>query len=136
MSAAILNALWTKLQTGTGASGFMTTFGSRVYLDRAPADAILPLCVYSVTQDRLERYMSGRRDHAVQVVFRMFDNADSTTSIVSGQTRLKTLIDGSVLTATGYDRVVCLLRSQGSPVMDDDAWSIEDIYELRGSAAS
>ena len=45
MSSPILDALWTKINTTSG-SGFLNDLGGRVWVDLAPDDAALPLCVY------------------------------------------------------------------------------------------
>ena len=131
MSAGMITAL----RTAIAASGsFYTAMGSRVYLDKAPSDSALPLCVYSYTVERMDKMASGR-DHIASVVFQMFCSADSTATVASAQAALRTYLDGRVLTGTGYDRIVCQMRKQGAPVLDDDAWMIEDEYELRGNLA-
>lgn len=130
MSSAILDALWTKLATTSG-SGFVADLGGRVWLDLAPDDEALPLCVYSGTTTRFERGVSGI-DHTMRVVFSLYDSADTNADIVAAQNKLRSLLDGAALTATGYDRVLCQLRSRGVPTLQDDSWTLSEEYELRG----
>ena len=137
MSAALLNALYTKILTSTGAGGFANTFTSRVYLNSAPADTALPLCVYTGSQMVRERTMGGTSRHSLRITFSMYNTNDGSSILVTAQTRLKTLLDGVVLTTvSGYDRATVILREQGVPQFEDDSWSIEDEYELVGQITS
>lgn len=134
MSVPFLTALSGRLLSAgsTGAGGWANVFGSRVFLDRAPADTLLPLCVYSLTVERSERTKAGY-ELIVSVVFSMYDSADSTTDLETAQSRLRTLLDGYSTTATNHDRMIVKLRRQGILVQDDGAWAVEDEYELRGT---
>lgn len=137
MSAALLNALYTKILTSTGAGGFAAVFASRVYLDIAPADTTLPLCVYTGSQMVRERNMGGTSLHSLRITFSMYTTNDSSVIVVSAQSKLKTLLDGVVLSGvSGYDRATVILREQGVPQFEDDSWSIEDEYELVGQITS
>ena len=130
MSSPILDALWTKINTTSG-SGFLNDLGGRVWLDLAPDDAALPLCVYSGQTTRFERAGAGW-DHTLRVVFSFYVFADTNADIVATQNKLRSLLDGAVLVATGYDRIICLLRSRGVPTLQDEAWTLTEEYELRG----
>lgn len=132
MANAILTALRTQLLTSTGAGGFMNLFGSRVYLSLGAPDAAFPLCVYSASQIRYERGMNGSETHSLSVVFTMYTYLSDPTTLPTGQTRLRTLLDGVNMTATGYDRVRGILRDTGSPELDEKVWSVSDTYELIG----
>ena len=136
MSASLLNALYTKILTSTGAGGFANTFTSRVYLNSAPADTALPLCVYTGSQLVREKDMNGTSRHSFRITFSMYNTNDSGSTLVTAQLRLKTLLDGVVLTVSGYDRATVILREQGVPQFEDDSWSIEDEYELVGQITS
>jgi len=136
MSAALLNALYTKILTSTGSGGFANTFSSRVYLNSAPADTALPLCVYTGSQLVRVRTMGGTSQHSLSVTFSMYGTNEGSSTLVTAQLRLKTLLDGVVLTVSGYDRATCILREQGVPQFADDSWSIEDEYELVGQITS
>ena len=136
MRAALLNALYTKILTSTGSGGFANTFSSRVYLNSAPADTALPLCVYTGSQLVRVRTMGGTSQHSLRITFSMYNTNDSGSILVTAQLRLKTLLDGVVLTVSGYDRATCILREQGVPQFEDDSWSIEDEYELVGQITS
>lgn len=132
MSQAILVALRTKLITGGGAGGFMTLLSSRVYLDAAPGDTALPLCVYSASNTRYERGFTNARQESLSVVFTLYDSQASPATIQSAAEALRTLIDGADLTPTGYDRARCILRVRGEPAFEDEIWSISETYEITG----
>jgi hypothetical protein len=132
MSRQMLASLRAHLRDDNSTGGFITLFGNRVYLDEAPADTPLPLCVYELQTERFESMMRGT-DHVARAVFRMACSADTNLPLYEAQERLKSLLDGTVLQASGYDRVLVTLRRFGSPVRDDDAWTLEDEYELRGN---
>lgn len=130
----MLAALRETLRDDNGVGGFISLLGNRVFLDEAPADARLPLCVYEVSTERFDSMMRGT-DHVARAVFRCACSADSTLPLYEAQDRLRLLLDGKSLSAVGYDRILVTLRRQGTPVRDDDAWTVEDEYELRGNQA-
>ena len=68
----------------------------------------------------------------MRVVFSLFDSADTNADIVAAAGKLGSLLDGTVLSASGYDRVLCQRRSRGTPTLTDDAWQLSEEYELRG----
>lgn len=136
MSAALLVALYSKIFNSTGIGTFAYVFSSRVYLDSAPANTALPLCVYTGSQLVRVRTMNGTSQHSLSVTFSMYDTNINSSNVVTAQLRLNTLLDGVVLTASGYDRATCILREQGVPQFEDDSWSIEDEYELVGQITS
>ena len=129
---AVLAALWTKLQTATGAGQFMTLLGSRVYLDAAPGDTALPLCVYTAETTAFDPCMDGSVAHTIRVTFTIYDDRDGTATAQSAAGALRLLLDSAELSATRYDRVLCIHRGRGAPVFDGDVWSIVEMYELRG----
>lgn len=136
MTARLLNAVYSRILTSTGTGKFAHTFSSRVYLNSAPADTILPLCVYTGSQLVLEKDMNGTARHSLRITFSMYDANNNSNNVVLAQSRLKTLLDGVVLAVDGYDRATCILREQGVPQFEDDSWSIEDEYELVGQITS
>jgi len=132
MSMAVLTALRTRISSSNTAGGFAYVFDGRVYATQAPSDCALPVCVYEVTTDRSDRTSAGY-ELVLGILFRMYDSADTTGDLASAQTRLKALLDGWTATLAGHDRVTTRLRRQGVPQQDDDAWLIEDEYELRAT---
>ena len=81
--------------------------------------------------------MNSSSQHSLTVVFAMYDGNLGSSTIVTGQLRLRTLLDGAVLaTVSGYDRATVILREQGVPRFEDDSWSIEDQYEIIGKLTS
>lgn len=132
MMSVLLKALEARILTSNVANGFMKDFNGQVYISRAPADAALPLCIVVPTVERSELHANGRLV-VVSVLFQMYASADSTTLLESAQSHLKTLMDGVTIKPTDWDRLNIRLRQQGAPVQDDDAWSVDDEYELRGT---
>lgn len=133
MSQAILTALRTKLATSTGSGGFFNVLTSRVYLESAPGDTALPLCVYSASNTRFERGMDNSRTEAVSVVFTAYDShANGTTTLLTAMEALRTLLDGVDITPANFDRARCILRVRGVPVFEDQIWSISETYEIIG----
>ena len=124
----ILRALIASSGSGTG---FAATLAGRVYLDAAPADVSFPLCVYTASENRYERTFDGTM-HSVLVTFEMADTTANPDTLTTASARLKTLLDETDSSGTGYARVVFLLRQRGAPVFADDIWSVTDVYEMIG----
>jgi hypothetical protein len=125
---AILRSLIATSGTGTG---FAATFGGRVYLDAAPGDSTLPVCVYTATQNRFERTFDGTLE-SVLVTFEMADTTTAPNTLTTASARLQLLMDETVSSGIGYARVVFLLRQRGAPVFADDIWTVTDVYEMIG----
>lgn len=134
MSQALLIALRTRLATSTGTGGFFNLLNSRVYLDAAPGDTELPLCVYSATNTRYERAFSGSKQETLSVVFTLYASQSTPGTIQTAADALRTLIDGYDLAPSGYDRARCILRVRGEPAFEDEIWSISETYEITGLA--
>ena len=133
MSQAILTALRTKLATSTGSGGLFNVLGSRVYLESAPGDTLLPLGVYSASNTRFERGMDNSRTESLSVVFVFYDtHANGTATLLTAVEALRTLLDGVDITPSNYDRARCILRVRGAPVFEDQIWSISESYEIIG----
>lgn len=127
----LLDALRTKIATSGTGSGFAALFSGRVYLDSAAGDDSLPLCVYTGAQNRYERAFDSTLD-TVNVTFSIYEPSNQCYYGPTGSARLKTLLDGAELTATGYARAVVYLRQRGVPVFADDVWTTSDVYEIVG----
>lgn len=125
-------AIRTRISATNVLGGFAYAFDGRVYLDRAPANALLPLCVYRPTTERSDRMVQGY-ELVISLLFQMYDSADSTSDLQTAQERLKTALDGYTASLSGHDRITCRMRRQGQPVQDDDAWLVEDEYEVRAT---
>lgn len=132
MANAMLVALRTRIATSTGTGGFSNLFGNRVWLDAAPGDTALPLCVYEVAHQDFVKCMDGTETHRLRVTFAFYEGGSDLVTGPTASDRLRTLLDGISLTATGYDRVLCILRQRGTPAFADDLWTTSDVYELVG----
>lgn len=135
MMSVLLKALEARILSSNVTNGFMKDFNGRVYISKAPADVDLPLCIVVPTVERAEQHANGKM-LVVSVLFQMYASADSTAGLETAQSHLRTLLDNIIIKPTDYDRLSCRLRQQGAPVQDDDAWSVEDEYELRGTLTS
>lgn len=123
MSQAILNALKTRLYA---TSSLTTTFGSRIYLDQAPANAQLPLLVYRATEDRTTP-MFGMVMHQIDFDFEMFFDNTGSQTIHTGAANLASALS-TPLTVSGFDRASFVRTAAGVPSRSDDAWSMTERY--------
>lgn len=132
MANAMLVALRARIATSTGAGGFSNLFGNRVWLDAAPANTALPLCVYEAAHADFVKCMDGTETHRIRVTFNFYEGGSDLVTATTASDRLRTLLDGVALSATGYDRVLCILRQRGTPAFADDIWTTSDVYEMVG----
>lgn len=129
---AILTALRTRLVASSGPTQFYGYLGTRVYLDSAPGDTVLPLCVYTAETTRFEKGMDASETHTVSVTFTVYETQEACTYGMQALAYLRTWLDGFTMTPTGFDRATCILRSRGAPSFDGENWSITDRYEIVG----
>jgi hypothetical protein len=129
---AILTALRSRIVAGTNPTQFYGYLGTRVFLDSAPGDTVLPLCVYSAETTTFQRTMDNTERHVVSVMFTVYETQEQCTYGMQALAYLRTWIDGYTLSPTGYDRALCILRSRGAPSFDGENWSISDRYEIIG----
>jgi hypothetical protein len=108
--------------TSSAATSWWQSIGGRVYLNEAPGDTPLPLCVYQVASHSITpAFTSGRRE-VFEIEFTHFHAHSSGAAVaLESAEKLDALLDDRSLTATGYDRVVLRSLSRGIAEMDDDA---------------
>lgn len=133
MSAAILAAMKTQIDLSASVNGFAAVFNG-VYLDRAPPELQLPVCVYTLTTVSNTPVVTASgvgREIIMRAVFSMYASADSTSVLQTAQTRLGTLFNNQSYDCSGHDRITCRMVQQGVPRYEDDAFMVEDEYEVR-----
>ena len=102
---AILDGIWTRLSGST----VYTTLGGRIYLNQGPADALLPLMIYSAPETSVETLFGGIVKYQLDLEFTIF-------------------YDNSGTAATGFDRVSFVRLNGGVPAFSDDSWSMTERY--------
>lgn len=120
---AILDGIWTRLSGAT----VYTTLGGRIYLNQGPADAMLPLMVYSAPETGVERIMGGVVKYTIDIEFTIFYDNGGTTAIHTIADQLATALSTSA-TATGFDRISFVRLNGGVPAFSDDSWSMTERY--------
>ena len=124
MSKAILDALKTRLYATTALT---TTFGSRIYLDVAPANASLPLMVYRAATDMLVPHFGGVTRHDLEFEFQLFFDNTGSQTIHTAASQLATALS-TPITVTGFDRATFVRTEAGIPSRTDDSWSMTERY--------
>lgn len=120
---AILDGIWTRLSGAT----VYTTLGGRIYLNQGPADALLPLMVYSAAETGVERIMGGVVKYTMDIEFTIFYDNGGTTAIHTIADQLATALS-TTATATGFDRISFVRLNGGVPAFSDDSWSMTERY--------
>lgn len=107
--------------TSSASTSWFQGLGGRVYLNEAPPNVSLPLCVYSVADHAITQTFGSDRE-AIAIEFEQFHPHTSGEAVaLASAEKLHTLLDDNPLTATGYSRVVIRAESRGVTSMDDDA---------------
>lgn len=118
--------------TSSVATSWFQGLGARVYLNEAPPNVALPLCVYSVADHAITQTFGSDRE-AISMEFVQFHPHTSGAAVaLDSAEKLHTLLDNNPLTATGYSRVVIRAESRGVTTMDDDA--IQTVSRFRITA--
>jgi hypothetical protein len=126
MAKPIMDALKTRLYA---TSALTTALGSRIYLDEGPANAALPLLVYSATNSQVVPMFGGVTRYDITVDFNIAYSNSGTTDIWTIAGHIETALSTS-MTATGFDRVRATKVSGGVPSFENDAWSMVETYRL------
>lgn len=124
---AILDALKSRL---FATSSLTNVVGQRIYLDAGPANAALPLLVYSATNIDVQPYNTATR-YVVDFAFTFYFGNSGTQDIHTATAALATALSTST-SPTGFDRCKFVLTSTGAPSFADDGWTI--VVEYRAFA--
>jgi hypothetical protein len=124
--------------TSSVTTSFFQTLGGRVYLDEAPANVPLPLCVYGVLdQTSQPTYDAGTRRERLTIEFtQYFPHSTGVAAAIQNAERLDAVLDNLELKPTGYDRIVIRSQSRGVPGIEDDAVSVTSLFRLEGTRIS
>lgn len=124
MSKAILDALKTRLHA---TAALTTRFGSRMYLDVAPANSPFPLMVYRAPSARTTPMYGAVVRFDMEFEFEMFFDGTGSQNIHTAASELATALS-TALTVTGFDRAVFIRTEAGVPSRLDDSWSMTERY--------
>lgn len=124
---AILDALATRLASST----LYTTLGGRLGLDELAANTALPLMVYRVTGTQTAQLFGGTERYDLTLEFQFYQKSSDGTQMHTLSSQLKTALDAS-LAASGFDRIVLIRTSTGTPSYEDDSWTMTDTYRAVG----
>jgi hypothetical protein len=114
----------------TASTSWYRSLGNRVFLNEAPPDAQLPLCVYRVASHQIDRTFDAARE-TIQLEFtEFFPHTSGASNAMASSAKLFGLVDGLQLQPVGYDRTVFRVDSLGVPEMEDDA--IRTLTIVRG----
>lgn len=126
MAKPIMDALKARLYATTALT---TPLGSRIYLDEGPANAALPLMVYSSTSTTVTPMFGSLKRYELTVEFVIAYANGGTTDIWTVAAALETALS-TAMSATGFDRVSAVKTGGGVPSFDDDAWTMTETYRL------
>jgi hypothetical protein len=123
----------------TELTSWYQTFGARVYLNAAPENASLPLCVYRVADHVIEPTFATNKVSRERIVLE-FDQyhptAGGVTAGLSASESLAVLLDNRELSPTGYDRVVLRSETRGVPEVEQDAVRTTSRFRAIGTRTS
>lgn len=107
-----------------------SALGSRIYADSGPADAEIPLLIWTLESVAISRIFGGAQRFDMNFSFAMYESGDQTL-IHTRSSQLETLFT-TKLTVTGFDRVTFTRINSGVPSFADDGWSMIDRYKAIG----
>lgn len=119
MSKAILDAIKTRLYATTAITAELT---SRVYYNSAPADARLPLLVYTARVSTTP-FFGGVTRHEVEIEFQIqYDNRGGTDIYIVSDGLASAF--STPMTVTGFDTLRGVRLERGVPSFADDGWTM------------
>lgn len=134
----VLESIATAITSSATTSWFQSV-GGRVYLNEAPADTRLPLCVYGVSQHSIapvfDTSLGGVERFQIEFT-QYFPHETGAGVAVLAAEALHTVLDDLELKPTGYDRIVIRAESRGVPEMEDDAISVTSLFRAIGTRVS
>jgi|LakMenEpi03Aug12_release.lakeMendotaPanAssembly.Ray.scaffolds.fasta_scaffold585912_2 hypothetical protein len=123
----------------TELTSWYQTLGTRVYLNVAPENATLPLCVYRVVDHIIEPVFATNKvsRERITIEFDQFhQTSGGVTAGLSASESLAVLLDNRELNPTGYDRIVLRSESRGVPEVEDDAIRTTSRFRAIGTRTS
>lgn len=117
--------------TSSASTSWFQGFGGRVYVNEAPANVALPLCVYGVIDHAIEQTFGSDRETFTIEFTQYHPHSSGVAVALASAEKLHTLLDDSALTAIGYDRVVIRAESRGVPAVEDDAIRTDSRFRVQ-----
>ena len=136
MSTPLAQAFYARLISSQTAGTLYALCAGRVYLDSSPADSALPVAIIEAETTTSERFMAGNERHILTVSLGVFADRSSASTVVTPINAARTLLNGAVVTITGYDRASIVCKERGVASFTVDGWTISDRYEIQGFATS
>jgi len=119
MSKAILDAVKTRLYATTSIA---TALSSRIYYNSAPANANLPLLVYTATV-RTTPFFGAITRHEVEIEFAIQYGNENGIDAYAISDGLATAFS-TPMTVTGFDALRGVRIERGVPSFADDGWTM------------
>jgi hypothetical protein len=134
---SVLTSLATAI-TSSASTSFWQTLGGRVYVNEAPANVRLPLCVYGVVDHSIEPTfdVDTKRERFTVEFTQYFPHSTGAAAAVFNAERLNVVLDNLELKPSGYDRIVIRAETLGVTSIEDDAVSVSSRFRLEGSRIS
>ena len=125
MSQAILNAIKARLYATTAIA---TPLSSRIYYNSAPANAYLPLLVYTARVSTTP-YFGGITRHEVEIEFAIQYNNQSGDDAYAISDGLSSAFS-TPISVTGFDALRGVRLERGVPSFADDGWTMTERWRF------
>lgn len=116
--------------TSSASTSWFQGLGGRVYVNEAPANVALPLCVYGVVNASIQQTFGSDRESYVLEFTQYHPHTSGVNVALGSAEKLHALLDNSSWKPTGYDRVILRAESRGVPSMQDDAIETTSRFRL------
>ena len=126
MAKAILDGLRARILASTN---LLAAVGNRIYLDEAPANAALPLVVYSATSSTVTPHFGGQNRYDIEMDFLIAYNNAGNQAIHTVAQEIEAML-ATKFAATGFTAVTAIKVLGGVPAFEDDAWTMTERYRL------
>lgn len=121
MSKAILDAIKTRLYATTALT---TPLASRIYYNSAPANAYLPLLVYTATV-RTTPFFGSVTRHELEIEFAIQYNNETGTDAYAISDAIASALSTSI-SVSGFDALRATRLERGVPSFSDDGWTMTE----------
>lgn len=114
-----------------GVGTLATALGSRIYRDESPADAAMPMMVWTLTPDfARERTFTGSIYTGVLRATIFADKVNATNALSYADKLVTALDNWSTSHASAY-RLFTKRTKAGTASFEEDIWTINEEYEVR-----
>lgn len=135
MSQIILTTLYNKLVAVTTAGTVYELVGGKIFQLQAPQATVMPLLVYSISNEDTTTFMSSATQsmHQCDVSFTFYFKPESTVvTAMAAEAALFLLLQKASLTPSSltYSSVEMICTSRGVPTINVDSIVIDTTYRL------